>query len=166
MDGSGTNGDIAGDKGVSVKKDFSLVPVDKSNLHHYEEYEKAFETDLRQFQSRIYPADNAEMLRWYHITVDGRYIGAVWLEKAFCDDFAVLGIFIADKTCRNCGIGAEAIKRIIDGDMAYFDADRVVLRVREENERAVCCYKKVGFTESRRYSKGDFGVIEMIYEVV
>ena len=152
-------------QGCKVDIDFSLVPVDRTNIQYYTEYEAAWETELKQYQSRIYPADNCEKLRWYHISAAGKYIGAVWLEKTVSDDFAVLGIFISDMSYRNCGIGTAAISRIIDKDMAYFDNCRVVLRVREENKRAVCCYKKVGFIESRRYMKSSFGVIEMIYEV-
>lgn len=85
-------------------------------MSHYSEYEKAFETDLKQYQSRIYPSENAEALRWYHIKADTKYIGAVWLEKNADDNFAVLGIFIADEFYRNKGIGKAAIEQIIKTD--------------------------------------------------
>jgi len=42
--------------------------------------------------------------------------------------------------------------------------NKILLRVREENERAIRCYKSVGFKENRKYEKGNLNVIEMIYK--
>ena len=144
---------------------FKLEQVCKENLLCYNEYEKVFETDLKQYQSRIYPSENAEILRWYHIKTDSKYIGAIWLEKNITDDFAVLGIFIADEYYRNKGIGKSAIEEIIKTDLRYFQTDKILLRVREENERAIKCYRNVGFIESLRFVKNRVSVIEMTYEV-
>ena len=144
---------------------FELEQVCNKNMSHYSEYEKAFETDLMQYQSRIYPSENAEILRWYHIKADEKYIGAIWLEKDANDDFAVLGVFIADELYRNKGIGKSAIEQIIKTDLQNMHTNKILLRVREENERAIKCYKSVGFKENRRYKKDNLSVIEMIYEV-
>lgn len=141
-----------------------LERVSNENLSHYNEYEKAFETDLKQYQSRIYPSEHAGGLRWYHIQTDENYIGAVWLEKKNDEDFAVLGIFIADEFYRNKGIGKSAIEKIIKTDLQYMHTNKILLRVREENERAIRCYKSVGFEENQRYKKGNMNVIEMMYE--
>ena len=143
---------------------FELEQVCNENLVHYNEYEKTYETDLKQYQSRIYPSENAEALRWYHIKADTKYIGAVWLEKNANDDFAVLGVFIADELYRNNGIGKAAIEQIIKTDLQYMHTNKILLRVREENKRAIRCYKAVGFKENRRYRKDTLNVIEMIYE--
>ena len=143
---------------------FELKQICNENMSHYSEYEKAFETDLKQYQSRIYPSKSAEILRWYHIKADEKYIGAIWLEKNVDDNFAVLGVFIADKIYRNKGIGKSAIEQIIKNDLHYMNTNKILLRVREENERAVRCYKSVGFKENRRYRKDNLNVIEMIYE--
>ena len=143
---------------------FELEQVCNENLSHYNDYEKAYETDLKQYQSRIYPSENAEVLRWYHIKTDKNYIGAIWLEKNAGDDFAVLGIFIADELYRNKGIGKAAIEQIIKTNLQYMHTNKIFLRVREENERAIKCYKSVGFKENRRFRKNDLNVIEMIYE--
>ena len=141
-----------------------LEQVCNENLLYYNEYEKVFETDLKQYQSRIHPSENAGILRWYHIKADEKYIGAIWLEKNVDDDFAVLGVFIADKIYRNKGIGKSAIEQIIKNDFQYMNTNKILLRVREENERAIRCYKSVGFKENRRYRKDNLNVIEMIYE--
>ena len=140
-----------------------LEQVCDENLLYYNEYEKVFETDLKQYQSRIHPSENAEVLRWYHIKTDEKYIGAIWLEKNADEDFAVLGIFIADELYRNKGIGKLAIEQIIKTDLQYMNTNKILLRVREENERAIRCYKSVGFKENRRYRKGNLNAVEMIY---
>lgn len=80
-----------------------LKQIDKTNISVYKEYEKAFDDDLKNYQSRIYPSENAECLRWYHIKSDNKYIGAIWLEKNANEAFAVLGIFIAGKDYRDKG---------------------------------------------------------------
>ncbi len=143
---------------------FDLEQVCNENLSYYNEYEKVFETDLKQYQSRIYSSENAAVLRWYHIKADGKYIGAIWLEKNANDDFAVLGVFIADELYRNKGIGKAAIKQIIKTDLQHMHTNIILLRVREENERAIRCYKSVGFKENQRCRKGNLNVIEMLYE--
>ncbi len=144
---------------------FILEEVNNDNFSYYTEYDKAFEKELNQYQSRIYPSKDAAFLSWYHIKLRRKYIGAVWLEKCAKDDFAVLGIFIADKKHRNKGIGRRAIKQIIINDLQYFGTKKIVLRVREENEQAIRCYKKVGFKEQRRFQKDNLNVIEMMYEM-
>ncbi len=141
-----------------------LEPICNENMSHYSKYEKAFETDLKQYQSRIYPSENADVLRWYYIKAYEKYIGAIWLEKNANDDFAVLGIFIADEIYRNKGVGKAAIEQIIKTDFRYMHTNKILLRVREENKRAIRCYKSVGFIENRRYKKDTLSVIEMIYE--
>ena len=143
---------------------FELEQVCNENLSYYNEYEKAFETDLKQYQSRIYLSENTEVLCWYHIKTNEKYIGAIWLEKNPTEDFAVLGIFIADELYRNKGIGKAAIEQIIKTDLQYMHTNKILLRVREENERAIRCYKSVGFKENRKYRKNQLNVIEMIYE--
>ena len=143
---------------------FELEQVCNENLSHYRKYDEAFETDLKQYQSRIYPTEDAQYLRWYHIKVVDEYVGAIWLEKAPSDDFAVLGIFIADKEFRNKGIGTKAIEQIIKNDLPYMHTNKILLRVRAENEIAIKCYNKVGFIENRKYEKDGLNVIEMMYE--
>jgi len=144
---------------------FELEQVCDENLSYYSGYEEAYETDLKQYQSRIYPIKETQCLRWYHIKTDDKYIGAIWLEKAPSDDFAVLGLFIADEEFRNKGIGIKSIDKVIKKDLPYMHTNKILLRVRAENERAVKCYNKVGFTETRRYEKDGLNVIEMMYEV-
>ena len=139
-----------------------LERITKDNIFLYSSYEK---TDVIKYQSRIYPDENADANLWYYIKYDDLYIGSVWLEKSRENDFAVLGIFIADDNYRNKGIGLEAIKMIL-GLANTLDVKRVLLRVREDNKRALKCYQKAGFIEVDRYVK-DNGVraVEMMYRL-
>ena len=86
------------------------------------------------------------------------------MERNCNDDFAVLGIFVVNDEFRNKGIGTEAIKQIIVKGLKHLQINKVLLRVREENERAIKCYIKAGFTETQRYENNGLNVIEMIYE--
>ena len=63
------------------------------------------------------------------------------------------------------GIGTQAIREIIKNDLPYMYTNKILLRVRSENERAIKCYNKVGFIETQRYEKDGLNVIEMMYEV-
>lgn len=144
---------------------FELEQVCDENLSYYSGYEEAFKIDLKQYQSRIYPTKDAQHLCWYHIKADDKYIGVIWLEKSSTDDFAVLGIFIADKDFRNKCIGTKAIDKVIKNDLPHMHTNKILLRVREENERAIKCYNKSGFIETRRYEKNGLSVVEMMYEV-
>lgn len=140
-----------------------LEKICNENISQYSEYEKAYDTNIKNYQSRIFPSTEALILFWYHIKVDGKYIGATWLEKEASEDFPILGIFIVDEEYRNKGIGTEAIKQIINNDLMKMNTNNVLLRVRAENKRAISCYKKVGFIEKTRYVKNSVDVLEMIY---
>ena len=139
-----------------------LEQITKENIALYYDFETA---DIKEYQSRIYPDKNADAKLWYYIKFNDLYIGSVWLEKSRKDDYAVLGIFIANECYRNKGIGSNVIE-IMLGKLQKFSVDRVLLRVREDNKRAIKCYEKVGFIENRRYVKENgIKAIEMIYEL-
>ena len=141
-----------------------LEKINEGNISFYEEYQKAFETDLNKYQSRIYPNKSCDILHWYHIKAQSRHIGAIWLEQKSEENFAVLGIFIADEKYRNKGIGSLAIEKIKEAFMPFMTVDKILLHVRAENIRAVNCYKKCGFIEERKYTKPNgTKVIEMVY---
>lgn len=138
-----------------------LEQITKENIALYSDFAAA---DIKEYQSRIYPDKNADAKIWCYINFNGLYIGSVWLEKFVEDDFAVLGIFIADEKYRNKGIGLSAVELML-GRIGELCVDKVLLRVREENKRAIKCYQKAGFVEIRRYEKNNaIKTIEMMYE--
>lgn len=140
-----------------------METVGEENLIFYRRYEAVFETELNRYQSRIYPLQQGGKLRWYHIKSEDSYIGAIWLEAQDGEEYAVLGILIADPGFRSKGIGTAAIQWMIEHDLPDMGVNQVLLRVRRNNTRAVACYEKAGFRESRRYQKGKIDVIEMVY---
>ena len=75
--------------------------------------------------------------------------------------YAEVGIFIGDEECRGMGYGSEALKLLTDYAFDYLNINSLMLKVFAFNDRAVACYKKVGFKEIGRrrscyYLNGEF----------
>lgn len=75
--------------------------------------------------------------------------------------FAEVGLFIGEENNRNQGYGAEALGLLLDYGFDYLNLNNIMLKVFSFNERAIQCYKKVGFKEIGRrrevyYLKGKF----------
>ncbi len=56
-----------------------------------------------------------------------------------------LGVMIGDKSYWGKGFGEEAIRLLAHYAFDYLNIRNIMLRVFEFNERAIACYKKVGF---------------------
>jgi RimJ/RimL family protein N-acetyltransferase len=74
---------------------------------------------------------------------------------------AEVGIFIGDEENRDKGYGSEALSLLVDFGFNYLNLHNIMLKVFSFNERAVNCYRKVGFTEIGRrrqayYLKGEY----------
>ena len=72
------------------------------------------------------------------------------------DRNAELGIFIGNEDKRNKGYGAEALRILLDYCFNYLNLNNVELGVMSFNERAIACYKKVGFKEYGRRRESYF----------
>lgn len=66
------------------------------------------------------------------------------------DRTATLGIFIGEEEKRNQGYGAEAISLLLDYGFNILHLHNIHLSVFSFNERAIACYKKIGFQEYGR----------------
>ena len=66
------------------------------------------------------------------------------------DRCAELGIFIGNEENRNKGYGTEVLRLLLDYSFNYLNLHNVHLGVMSFNERAINCYKKVGFKEYGR----------------
>ncbi len=149
-----------------------FVDITKDNVHWYCRFEKCFEEELKNFQSRIYPGNSdffvplteQGLLKWSYLFYGGKIIGAIWLEKEHpCLRTAKLGIFIADKEMRSQGIGQRAIDRFIRDNKKTLNLTEITLNVRKENIRAISCYKKCGFVCEQEYEKASgVKVMEMV----
>lgn len=72
------------------------------------------------------------------------------------DRIAEVGIFIGDESNRNNGYGAETLKLLLDYGFNYLNLNNIMLVVKSFNERAIDCYKKVGFKEFGRRRESYF----------
>ena len=63
---------------------------------------------------------------------------------------ATIGIFIGEEENRNKGYGTEALNLLIEYGFAYLNLNSIMLSVYSFNDRAIACYKKVGFKEIGR----------------
>lgn len=64
-----------------------------------------------------------------------------------------LGIFIGDKDYWDHGYGTEAIKLVLSYGFYFLNLYNINLEVYSFNERAISCYKKIGFKEIGRRRK-------------
>ena len=69
---------------------------------------------------------------------------------------AEVGIFIGNEENRSNGYGTEALKILLDYCFNYLNLNNVHLGVKAFNERAISCYKKVGFKEYGRRREAYF----------
>lgn len=142
-----------------------IEKIDESNKFRYKSFEDVFNSDLSKYQSRIYPNFQVEKVKGYYIKYNNKYIGSIWLEKPCKCIYADLGIFIAYDEYRNKGIGTHVIKQILE-KINDLDIEEIRLRVRKNNERAKKCYSKIGFVDSKEFTKDNgITVIEMIYKI-
>lgn len=56
-----------------------------------------------------------------------------------------VGIFIGEEENRSKGYGTEALKLLISYGFEYLNLNNIMLSAYSFNERAIACYKKVGF---------------------
>ena len=67
-----------------------------------------------------------------------------------------IGIFIGDEVKRSNGYGAESLRLLLDFGFNYLNLNNIMLTVKSFNERAIACYKKVGFKEFGRRRESYF----------
>ncbi len=63
---------------------------------------------------------------------------------------AMAGIFIGEKDCWNMGYGGEAMELLLDYGFTLLNLNSVMLGAFAYNERAVSCYRRIGFKEIGR----------------
>ena len=69
------------------------------------------------------------------------------------DRTATVGIFIGDSDNQNKGYGSEALRVLLNYGFGVLNLNNIDLKVFDFNERAINCYKKVGFKEYGRRHK-------------
>lgn len=130
--------------------DISLRDIRESDLAMLEVWAHRIGSD--NYMSHYLPKgissqhiDSNNLFVWYVIVADGKDVGTIWLEMNSLPQNARLGIFLRDVEYFNKGIGEKAIDLAIKQAKLFFPINKVVLNVRENNPRAIACYKKCGF---------------------
>ena len=72
------------------------------------------------------------------------------------DRCAEIGLTIGDEKNRSKGYGAEVLRLLLDYGFNYLNLNNIELGVMSFNERAIACYKKVGFKEYGRRRESYF----------
>lgn len=145
-----------------------LSPMDIEDAEKFAEWLNDFETtDYTGRSNQIMTLQKEKEYMEAHIGDEARFaivrlddneiIGTVSLEEIdHISRKATLGIFIGDKSCRNKGYGAEAIRLVLEYGFKYLNLNNIKLDVLGFNERAIACYKKCGFKEYGRRRKSEF----------
>jgi ribosomal protein S18 acetylase RimI-like enzyme len=89
--------------------------------------------------------DPASGLFWYLVVEDAREVGTVWIERPPGEGRARLGVFLGRPSDFGRGIGREALQLAIAEFREAFPDEPIALHVRRSNERAMRCYRSVGF---------------------
>ena len=105
-----------------------------------------------EFMSRYRPKDLAvtthspeQGVLWFVVRFSERDVGTIWLESDVRPDQAILGILLGEESLFGIGIGQKAINLALQNAQELGRFRTVVLNVRENNARAIACYKKCGF---------------------
>jgi RimJ/RimL family protein N-acetyltransferase len=72
------------------------------------------------------------------------------------DRSAELGIMIGEKSYWDQGFGREAILLLLSHCFQVLNLNRVYLRVKEDNPRAIRAYEKIGFVYEGRMRQADY----------
>lgn len=122
---------------LDIAKNLTTATNNFNIINETKYLEKSLETQEHTYA--IVKCDNDEM------------IGCIGFNKINpINQTATLGIFIGEESEHSKGYGAEAIKLLLDYGFNYLNLHSVILSVYDFNEKAINCYKKVGFKEFGR----------------
>ncbi len=116
---------------------------DPRYFHYNFPYSRASELE------RWYRAKKQFMKKWiYAIEVDRRVVGYITLKNVkWAEKRGEMGIAL-DPDCVNKGIGTRAICLYLLRVFRNFFIDRVELKTSAFNERAISCYRNIGFEQT------------------
>ena len=142
-----------------------LSPINSEDYSKYVEWLNSFEIAKGLDALRkVTTLDNEK--EWLEEATNGKYqfaivkkdedklLGNISLINIHdVDRTAEIGIFIGDEENLSHGYGSEAIMLLLDYAFNYLNLNNIMLRVFDFNERAINCYKKIGFKEYGRRSE-------------
>ena len=129
----------------------SLRQFQTDDLQIYESWRN--EINAQDYMSNFYPhsfngevVTSSNQFAWFIIEADDTEVGTIWLEKEkAADSFATLGIVIGCPDKLGIGIGQRAIPLAIEAARTKLKFEGVRLFVRQNNYRAIACYKACDF---------------------
>ena len=108
------------------------------------------EEHLRWLETQVATGKVAQFI--IEETESKKPIGSVYLRDIdTIHQKAEFGIFIGDDAVRGKGYGTQATFLILQYAFEKLELNKVTLRVFAKNQRAIHCYKKVGFIEDGRF---------------
>ena len=102
--------------------------------------------------------ENKAFLQWYIILNESNEIGCIWLEqKDQKRNELDLGVFLNDGALMGKGIGKVVIREFIKRRYDLMNDYQTCLNVRTDNQRAIGCYRRIGFeiTDKRQKKSGE-----------
>lgn len=127
----------------------SLRPVSPDDLATIDRWAVSIGSDAPSRTRPVgEPADRHDPtsgLFWYLVVEDAREVGTVWIERPQSEECARLGVFLGSPSDFGRGIGREALRLAIAEFGEAFPTEPIALHVRRSNERAIRCYRSVGF---------------------
>ena len=111
----------------------------------------AMKIQSQKYMSRYLPhGNNYEQMcknsfTWKIILVNNKISGIIWLEKTVAFNQALLGIMLFHSENFGKGIVKEAIMTLLSSLKISNGVEAITLNVRESNQRAISCYKQIGF---------------------
>ncbi len=94
-----------------------------------------------------------------------KIVGVIGLENLDTINRATeMGVFLGDKGYWNKGYGEEAIRLMLDYAFNILNINNIMIEVIEYNERAINCYKKIGFREIGK-RRGAYHIAGITYDV-
>ncbi|EOW9228654.1 GNAT family N-acetyltransferase [Vibrio cholerae] len=145
----------------------NVIRSDLKAIHRF-----AQEIQSEQFMSRYLPhGANYEQMQqnafvWKIILVDDCDAGVIWLDKTVSHNEVVLGIMLFSSTLFGQGIGQSAIKLLMSELVAMNWTGFIKLNVRAQNDRAIACYKRLGFEVIGTDSKAANGKLISYHQMI
>ncbi len=145
-----------------------LSPIDDSEVESYLKWmnDEAVAIPFGQY-SRV--VSSREDLKWIYeppkdmqryaiVLLDGDVlIGNISLHNIdHLHRNAFIGIFIGEEQQRGQGLGAEAIRLILQYGFKTLNLHNIMLTVHADNDAGIACYKNVGFREVGRLPEWTF----------
>lgn len=161
-----------------------LRPVERSDLPRYVKW--FADPEVRDGLAMFLPIGEAQEERWFESNLsrppaeqawalDARVAGAGagllpsateagWAHVGSCgfheidwrNRWAECGIVIGDKTHWSKGFGTDAMLTLVNLGFGELNLHRIMLRVYDDNARAIRCYEKAGFKQEGRLREDAF----------